>query len=236
MSNRLKQIALGHVQLFDNWPPGLSADSNRAFRGGGGVFSSLLPYLENPGPLPTPNGLAIKFYMSPSDPSFAAFTNNDGNCSFAVNARLYLGSGRIEDITDGTSNTIAFSERYARCRRQGVSWSVGQVICRNGITGQPVLCGADDDRRANFADDTFTHILPLTAGLPPTTIASVPGWTFQSNPIPTECDGWVVQSSLPGGLLVALADGSVRKISPGIAETVFWAAVTPNAGEVAHLE
>ena len=34
------------------------------------------------------------------------------------------------------------------------------------------------------------------------------------------------------GMLVALVDGSVRQIAPGISPTTFWAAVTPAGGEV----
>ena len=194
------------------------------------VFSSLLPFIEATS-IPTPNGLSIKQYQSPADPSFTAFPANEGNCSFAVNALLY-GRGLVEDITDGSSNTIAFSERYARCQRQGVSWSLGEIICINGLTGQRVLCGVEFDRRANFADRSFVDVLPVTSGTPPNTTGSVPGLTFQTKPKPTDCDGRIVQGALPGGLIVALSDGSVRVLSPTIAPIVYWAAITPNGGEV----
>ncbi len=41
---------------------------------------------------------------------------------------------------------------------------------------------------------------------------------------------------IPGGLLVAMFDGSVRMIRPGVDETVFWGAITPAGGEVANLD
>jgi hypothetical protein len=37
-------------------------------------------------------------------------------------------------------------------------------------------------------------------------------------------------------LPVALFDGSVRTIRPGVSPEVFWAAVTPAGGEVAPLD
>ncbi len=37
-------------------------------------------------------------------------------------------------------------------------------------------------------------------------------------------------------MLVALADGSVRTLRVGIAESVFWGMVTPAAGEVIFFE
>ena len=40
------------------------------------------------------------------------------------------------------------------------------------------------------------------------------------------------QTPLRIGILVALVDGSVRQIAPGISPTTFWAAVTPAGGEV----
>jgi hypothetical protein len=37
-------------------------------------------------------------------------------------------------------------------------------------------------------------------------------------------------------MCVALADGTVRTIRPGIANEVFWGAITPAGGEVISLE
>ena len=69
-------------------------------------------------------------------------------------------------------------------------------------------------------------------GTPSGTRASVPGLTFQQQPSLDQCDFRVLQTPHPGGLPVALMDGSVRTLRHGIAGTVFWAAVTPAGGEV----
>jgi prepilin-type processing-associated H-X9-DG protein len=67
---------------------------------------------------------------------------------------------------------------------------------------------------------------------PGTTRASIPGMTFQVRPRPTDADAHILQTPHAGGLPVAFFDGSVRIISPGVAESVFWALVTPDGGEV----
>jgi prepilin-type N-terminal cleavage/methylation domain-containing protein len=47
-----------------------------------------------------------------------------------------------------------------------------------------------------------------------------------------ECDPSVLQSPHPGCILVALADGSVRRVSPGVSASTWRAAVLPADGEV----
>jgi len=56
--------------------------------------------------------------------------------------------------------------------------------------------------------------------------------TFQLRPKIEEADPRIPQSPYTHGLLAGLADGSVRMISPQISPQTFWAAVTPNGGEV----
>jgi hypothetical protein len=46
------------------------------------------------------------------------------------------------------------------------------------------------------------------------------------------CNVYLAQTPHPGGMLVALADGSVRQLRPNIDPTVYWGAVTPAGGEV----
>ena len=64
------------------------------------------------------------------------------------------------------------------------------------------------------------------------TVASQPGRTFQVRPRVEDADGKVLQTPFRAGLPVALFDGSVRTLSPGIDESVFWGLVTPAGGEV----
>ena len=42
----------------------------------------------------------------------------------------------------------------------------------------------------------------------------------------------LLQTPFTAGLPVALFDGSVRTVGPGVVAEVFWAGVTPNGGEV----
>jgi hypothetical protein len=91
-------------------------------------------------------------------------------------------------------------------------------------------------------------VYPITvAGV---TTPSRAGMTFQTTPrhrgttglfiendgpiplSPSYCDPTVAQTPHSGGMLVGLADGSVRTLSSGMSTSAYWAAVTPLGGEV----
>ena len=46
------------------------------------------------------------------------------------------------------------------------------------------------------------------------------------------CDENLTQTPHRSGMISARADGSVRTISPSVAPSIFWGAVTPAGGEV----
>src|SRR5262249_28673350 len=76
---------------------------------------------------------------------------------------------------------------------------------------------------------------PATAGNPP--VSSTPGGkTFQVRPTLQDCDPRLPNAGSSRGLQVAMADGSVRLLSPSTSPNVFWGMVTPNGGEVISLE
>ncbi|HEY8504124.1 MAG TPA: H-X9-DG-CTERM domain-containing protein, partial [Gemmataceae bacterium] len=87
-------------------------------------------------------------------------------------------------------------------------------------------------RRASFADAEAGDVVPVVTGNPPVASPSVPGKTFQVRPSVGDCDPSIAQTPHQGGMVIALADGSVRTVSGGISERTYWAAVTPNSGEV----
>ncbi len=60
-------------------------------------------------------------------------------------------------------------------------------------------------------------------------------WTrekFQVRPAATACDPRLASTFNDGGLLVTLADGSGRIVSPSVSPSTWWAACTPAGGEV----
>jgi hypothetical protein len=93
--------------------------------------------------------------------------------------------------------------------------------------------GRDGMRSCTFADPGWLDVVPVTGGSPAVSRPSIPGGTFQSAPNPDQADGRMLQSALPGGLVVGMMDGHTRVIRAGITEEAFWAAVTPAAGDAA---
>lgn len=90
------------------------------------------------------------------------------------------------------------------------------------------------ERRAALADpQVIADVYPVVSGSPPTTRPSRPGTRFQVGPTVAQCDTGQLQAPDVGGLLVAMADGSVRTIRPSVTEPVFWGMMTPDGGEVA---
>jgi hypothetical protein len=82
-------------------------------------------------------------------------------------------------------------------------------------------CGAGGSL---WARDTVDDFMPVFAA-----------WSrepFQLRPTAADCDPHRASTFNDGGLLVCLADGSCRVVSPSISQTTWWAACTPAGGEV----
>lgn len=214
--------------------------------GGWGVFEPVLPFLEE-GRIPIPNpyhlsyGNFVPAYVSPADRSFtqpyivftspASGTHLSGDHSYPANWQAFrVGTDLTRSFPDGTSTTMVFTERYARCAMTGTLWSISSGSCRDPVTGNNRMCINPIIRRPTFADPDYDDVLPVTAG--GVTRPSVAGRTFQLVPTIDECDYRMPQTPHTNGMLTAYMDGSVRTTRKGIAPEVFWAAVTPAGGEV----
>lgn len=225
------------------------------------VFVAILPYVEQSslhrfltGASNIPSTITVSLFVNPLDPTLmprgqngVAIANGFPFSSYAFNAQLFA-SAPFPNITsripDGLSQTILFTEHYA--------YGCGGFNFRytESLPPSPPVhgnAGFDNNwtRRPSFADGgpnvgggpgtNLNDYYPITTGSPPTSRASDPV-TFQHRPRPSQCDPRLPNSTSPGGLQVAFADGSVRIISPMIAPETFWAAITPAGGEVFNLD
>jgi prepilin-type processing-associated H-X9-DG protein len=87
-----------------------------------------------------------------------------------------------------------------------------------------------------FADYVFGDVLPVTTiqnGIV-VTEPSQPGLTFQNAPDPRDFSPFTLSSHQPGGINVAMFDGSVRFVTSGISTRAFWSQVTHNGLDSAH--
>src|SRR5262249_908749 len=168
-----------------------------------------------------------------------------GGVSFAYNFQVfgqtdsqtgYFASNNakrtFEDIRDGTSNTLMFTEKYSGCTSSnGNVWaqSMGGVP---GIppTFEPVFAfpgpGSQGTKGSQYVG---------TNG-PGGKITSLGSKVlFQVMPLPYDsnaCDPFRAQSTRTTGIIVSLCDGSTRFVSTGISAQTWWTVITPSGGEV----
>jgi type II secretory pathway pseudopilin PulG len=136
-ANNLKQIALAAHTYHDankRLPPvvGQVPGQETAWS----VFFYLLPYVEE-GRL-YQDGLGsifkndtaakvVKVFLNPADvsgPPDHVYRGTFATTSFAVNWMVNgTGNRRLQSISDGTSNTIAYAERYQMCDGQPNAWA-----------------------------------------------------------------------------------------------------------------
>ena len=173
----------------------------------------LLPYIEQDNVYRT-NALAtfIKTYRAPADPTFTTDTNR---LSYFGNSFALPNGGAAASLkatfTDGTSNTIAFAERFS----SGVGTPAST---RTWNLPNPPVAGA----AGNIANNSSVSVL-----FTPTTASG-----FQMKPASNLTNSTIPQGCSSGVLQVGLCDGSVRGVSQGVAVLTFFQACTPAGGEV----
>jgi len=156
----------------------------------------------------------IKAYLCPSDPtsSLAASQNpTSGAVSYGVNQQaLPLEWRGIQNypasITDGTSNTIFFTDKVAACTGMyGANWW---------------------DNGSTFAVQDWSPTSNWYFVISPPGSSTVCGSTYNSytDRPPISYHSAVIQ--------VGLADGSIRNVSQGMSFGTWYNALTPNGGEV----
>ncbi len=206
-------------------------------------------------------GGVVKTFQAPADPTMPASGTGwstggrgmgRGLTSYALNWHVYRGGwgedwqpggvNRIASITDGLSNTIFVSERYAVCGPGSEgggnnAWSVGQ----GGVINFASHCWNEDgqntgpvgeyyDPKGNIPPAFWVHLYPTSLGLNWKSIPNYP-WSyalpFQQTPTKSACNPQLLQSLTAGGIVVAMGDGSVRVVNQGISNTTWGLAIDP---------
>jgi prepilin-type N-terminal cleavage/methylation domain-containing protein len=230
-NNNLRQLGLAAHHCHDvhgKLPPMLGYFPQEDGNAYGGVFFHLLPFLEQINlynlafdPVTSTYdarrsclySTSLKIYLCPSDPTVQSpgLGPSWAPGNYAANYRVFgtggpqtwQGLARIPaSFTDGTSSTILFAEKYARCNDQGTAWARIDT----------------DPWQPAFAVFVFG----------PASKFQVQPAPFDSS----ACDPRLASTPHSSGMQVCLADGSVRSISGGISPQTWWAACTPAGGEI----
>jgi prepilin-type N-terminal cleavage/methylation domain-containing protein len=142
------------------------------------------------------------------------------------------GKNRLCDVIDGTSNTILYAEKYARCtntfmappfREGGTAWAYCTSPKFPWLPAPMQMPG-----KAFQPGFAIAALVPIGA-----TNAIGPGSKFQVRPMPYlgSCDP-TRPSTAHDAIVVGLVDGSVRTLAASMNDNTWWAAVTPKGGEV----
>jgi prepilin-type N-terminal cleavage/methylation domain-containing protein len=178
----------------------------------------------------------VNTYMAPNDPTLYSTTST--YTSYLMNGTVLDTPTSIQNIADGSSQTVLFTEGYASCYGYSNGTYTSRYGTWNSTTGNQSYTVSYNIKYNS--GQTYSGSYSQGGGYQPLpSFNLVGGKTFQIQPAPNSytypnggCDGTVPQALGAGALQVLLADGSVRGVNAGVSPATWSAALTPNGGEV----
>jgi prepilin-type N-terminal cleavage/methylation domain-containing protein len=183
----------------------------------------------------------MSLFRSPLDYSLYAPGVVSG-CSYQANTSVVSGYLNINQISDGTSNTIMFAEGLASCQNvqsysyPGYSYSYSNAYNRvwnydsYNTTSSYTYTYTDTPSYSSTSTSTGTTYPYFDSTIYDSTTGTDIG--FQVMPPYTNCYYYAAQALTPAGCLVVLVDGSVRTVASSVSTTTWQAACTYNSGDV----
>ena len=170
-----------------------------------------------------------KVYVCPSDPTYNP-SSWGGLGSYAMNGMIFQAdwvgySNFPSSISDGTSQTIFFTETYAGSN-YNFSSAQTNLWWWDYNTFQTPPSSNGDCGPVNFVGAAYP---PLFGPSPTYCNTNFAAGSWGGN---FSVCGCRATSPHTGAINAALGDGSVRAISPGVTGGTFYAACTPQGGEV----
>ncbi|HEY1378381.1 MAG TPA: DUF1559 domain-containing protein [Gemmataceae bacterium] len=183
------------------------------------VVSTFIAPLDNSSPtlLTTVGGTAWAASNYAANHPIFGYPGNGTNWTGFANNDWDNKGRKIQNISDGASNTVMFGERYAVCSSGGSLWAYRNT---DPAPTNPAFPGW---ARMSFFPANWTsnnHSTPFTA-VPP-----------QNAPLVANCSPYNLQSFSNSGCQVSMCDGSVRSVTTSISSVVWFAAVWPDDGQV----
>jgi prepilin-type N-terminal cleavage/methylation domain-containing protein/prepilin-type processing-associated H-X9-DG protein len=178
---------------------------------------------------------AIKTYLCPSDPTANnGFSGWAAVGSYAYNGMLFqadwVGYSRFPaSISDGTSNTIFFTDVYAGGTYNNSDQSLWWWDYNSFMT--PSTANGDCGSLGYFANTVagVTPFLPMITPSPNYCATTTISWGWGGAASVCMCRA---VSPHTGGINVGMGDGSVRLVAQGLSPATWLAAVTPQGGDL----
>jgi prepilin-type N-terminal cleavage/methylation domain-containing protein/prepilin-type processing-associated H-X9-DG protein len=167
----------------------------------------------------------------------ASYPNGTGTAPYQVTKWDWWGANRLgANFPDGTSSTVLFTEKYARCEYPPGVTSGGTTT--GNTTGGGTMWAHSGTAGVASGQSWWPAVMaPDYVKYNPNCYGPNAGALFQVQPAPFmgaggKCDFSRAATSHASGINVGLADGSVRHVSRGISAATWWYAFTPAGGEV----
>jgi hypothetical protein len=150
---------------------------------------------------------------------------------------IYYGTGRLDGIADGTTQTVLFSEKLSLCTsspRPGASyWSFPPCwVPANSTKPRNVNCSSSLGFKPGYEERCGATGAQQPTNAPLYNFsAEVPGnLPFQVQPVPTQADDYGASTMHSGGINVVMGDASVRFVGQNITRDTWRAILSPNSG------